>query len=94
MRTTFAACFAQVGQQAPLVHCISNLVSANDCANIVLAAGASPIMADDPEEAAEYLRSRKVGVQLKKLGEIGQILPELSERNSRLELDTSVGCFL
>ena len=40
----------------------------------------------DPEEAAEYLRSRKVGVQLKKLGEIGQILPELSEKNSRLEL--------
>lgn len=45
----------------------------------------------DPEEAAEYLRSRKVGVQLKKLGEIGQMLPELSEKNSRLELETSVG---
>lgn len=59
MRTTFAACFAQVGQQAPLVHCISNLVSANDCANIVLAAGASPIMADDPEEAAEITAQSK-----------------------------------
>lgn len=47
----------------------------------------------DPEEAAEYLRSRKVGVQLKKLGQTRQILPELSEKNSRLELDTSVGCF-
>ena len=34
----------------PLVHCISNLVTANDCANVVLAAGASPIMADAPEE--------------------------------------------
>ena len=45
----------------------------------------------DPEEAAEYLRSRKVGVQLKKLGQTRQILPELSEKNSRLELDTSVG---
>ena len=42
-------------------------------------------------KAAEYLRSRKVGVQLKKLGQTGQILPELSEKNSRLELDTSVG---
>ena len=45
----------------------------------------------DPEEAAEYLRSRKVGVQLKKLGQTRQILPELSKKNSRLELDTSVG---
>ena len=29
----------------PLIHCISNLVTANDCANLLLAAGASPIMA-------------------------------------------------
>lgn len=37
----------------PLVHCISNYVTANDCANLLLACGASPIMADAPEEAAE-----------------------------------------
>lgn len=37
----------------PLVHCISNLVTANDCANLMLAAGASPIMAEAPEEVAE-----------------------------------------
>lgn len=47
----------------------------------------------DPEKAAEYLRSRKAGVPLKALGESGQVLPELSEKNSRLELGTSVGCF-
>lgn len=34
----------------PLIHCISNLVSANDCANLALAVGASPIMAQAPEE--------------------------------------------
>ena len=34
----------------PLVHCISNLVSANDCANLALAVGASPVMAQAPEE--------------------------------------------
>lgn len=34
----------------PLVHCISNVVSANDCANLALAVGASPIMAQAPEE--------------------------------------------
>lgn len=45
----------------------------------------------DPEEAAEYLRSRKAGVPLKKLGETGQVLPKLCEKNSRLELETPVG---
>lgn len=37
----------------PLVHCMVNLVTANDCANLVLACGASPIMAEDAEEAAQ-----------------------------------------
>lgn len=34
----------------PLVHCLSNIVSANDCANLALAVGASPIMAQAPQE--------------------------------------------
>lgn len=34
----------------PLVHCISNIVTANDCANLALAVGASPMMAQAPEE--------------------------------------------
>lgn len=38
---------------APLIHNITNYVTANDCANILLACGASPIMADDPMEAAD-----------------------------------------
>ena len=37
----------------PLIHCITNYVSANDCANLLLGCGASAIMADDPEEAGE-----------------------------------------
>lgn len=37
----------------PLVHHITNYVTVNDCANITLAIGASPIMADAPEEAAD-----------------------------------------
>ena len=44
---------ARVRETAPLVHCITNGVSLNDCANILLACGASPIMADDPEEVEE-----------------------------------------
>ncbi len=37
----------------PLVHNITNYVTVNDCANVILAIGASPIMADDIGEAAE-----------------------------------------
>ena len=37
----------------PLLHCISNLVTANDCANLALAVGASPIMAQAPQEMAD-----------------------------------------
>ena len=43
----------QVRAHTPLVHCITNYVTVNDCANILLACGGSPIMADDPEEAAD-----------------------------------------
>lgn len=38
---------------SPLIHCITNYVTAGDTANMLLAAGASPIMADDPAESAE-----------------------------------------
>lgn len=42
-----------VREKAPLVHNITNYVTVNDCANILLACGGSPIMADDPEDAKE-----------------------------------------
>lgn len=43
----------QIRARRPLIHCVSNLVSANDCANVALAAGAGPIMAHAPEEMAD-----------------------------------------
>ena len=43
-------------QTAPLIHCITNHISINDCANAVLALGARPIMAEHPDEAAEITR--------------------------------------
>jgi len=42
-----------IREAKPLVHHITNYVTVNDCANITLAIGASPIMADDIEEAGE-----------------------------------------
>ena len=42
-----------VRERAPLVHNITNYVTVNDCANILLACGGSPIMADDENEVEE-----------------------------------------
>ena len=42
-----------VRRSCPLIHNITNYVTVNDCANILLACGASPIMADDVDEAEE-----------------------------------------
>ena len=49
----FASILENVRAKRPLVHNITNYVTANDCANLLLACGASPIMADDPLEAEE-----------------------------------------
>jgi len=46
---------AKVREQRPLVHQITNYVTVNDCANIVLAFGAAPVMADDLEEVQEMV---------------------------------------
>lgn len=43
----------------PLVHSITNYVTVNDCANILLAIGASPIMADDIKESADITKIAK-----------------------------------
>ncbi len=40
-------------ERCPLIHCITNPISINDCANIVLAAGARPIMAEHPDEVSQ-----------------------------------------
>ena len=37
----------------PLVHCITNYVTVESCANAVLAVGASPIMSDEPADVVD-----------------------------------------
>lgn len=49
----FGEMLKNVKEQVPLVHCITNYVTVNDCANILLACGGSPIMADDEQEVEE-----------------------------------------
>ena len=42
-----------VRKVGPLVHNITNYVTVNDVANVLLACGGSPIMSDEPEDVAE-----------------------------------------
>ena len=49
----FQNVFDKVRKDSVMVHCITNYVTINDVANIILAMGASPIMADDPIEVCE-----------------------------------------
>lgn len=49
----FSEVIKNVKKSTPLVHNITNYVTVNDCANILLACGGSPIMADDIEEVEE-----------------------------------------
>ena len=59
----FRNLFANVRAKSPLVHNITNYVTVNDCANIVLACGAAPIMADDAAEV-EDITSLCAGLNL------------------------------
>ena len=43
----------EIKNKRPVIHCITNAVTVNDCANILLAAGASPTMAHHPLEVEE-----------------------------------------
>ena len=47
---------AEVRATCPLVHCITNYVTVNDCANALLGIGGSPIMSDEPDDAAQITR--------------------------------------
>ena len=48
-----------VRQHKPLVQCITNFVTVNDCANIILASGGSPTMAEHPLEVEEAVRKAR-----------------------------------
>jgi len=46
-------CFENVKAKTPLVHNITNYVTVNDVANVLLACGGSPIMADDIDDVED-----------------------------------------
>ena len=49
----FKECIDNVRKTVPLVHNITNYVTVNDVANVLLACGGSPIMSDEPEDVED-----------------------------------------
>lgn len=58
----------QIKEEKPLIHCITNPISIHDCANVILAVGARPIMAEHPAEVEEITASS--GALMLNLGNI------------------------
>lgn len=46
-------CIENVRSKVPLVHNITNYVTVNDVANVLLACGGSPIMSDEPDDVED-----------------------------------------
>ena len=47
------SCLENVRKNVPLVHNITNYVTVNDVANVLLACGGSPIMSDEPDDVED-----------------------------------------
>ncbi len=51
----FEKCLENVRNGSPLVHNITNYVTVNDVANVLLACGASPVMTDEPDDVEDII---------------------------------------
>ena len=60
--------FRKVWELTPLIHCITNPISINQCANAILSCGGRPIMAEHPGEVEEITAT--AGALLLNLGNI------------------------
>lgn len=59
LKNSFGELVEKLRSERPIVHAITNYVTAESCADIALAAGASPVMADEPEEVEEITLGAK-----------------------------------
>ena len=74
MKKRICMLLEQLRQKQPLVHCITNPISINDCANALLAVGARPMMAEHPREVAGI--TAHAGALLLNLGNITDVRME------------------
>ncbi|MFQ7213141.1 MAG: hydroxyethylthiazole kinase [Blautia massiliensis (ex Durand et al. 2017)] len=67
----------RIKEEKPLIHCITNPISIHDCANVVLAVGARPIMAEHPAEVTDITAS--AGALMLNLGNIYRCQDRVNE---------------
>ena len=82
----FSRLLDEVRNNGPLVHHITNYVTVNDCANVTLGIGGSPIMADAIEEAADIAAiSSSLVINIGTLNDrtVGSMLAAGKSANSR-----------
>lgn len=72
-----------VRDRRPLVECLTNNITVNDVANVILASGASPVMASDPRELEDFVRLAQ-----SVLLNVGSMAPEMDE-SFRLAMELS-----
>ncbi len=51
----FNEIYENMKNNTPIIHAITNYVTVNDCANIILASGASPIMSDEIDDIEDII---------------------------------------
>ena len=69
-------------REQPLIHCITNPISIHGCANMILAVGARPMMAEHPMEVEGITKT--AGALMLNLGNITDVRIESMKRSARM----------
>ncbi|CBL17528.1 hydroxyethylthiazole kinase [Ruminococcus champanellensis] len=92
MKKRICMLLEQLRQKQPLVHCITNPISINDCANALLAVGARPMMAEHPREVAGI--TAHAGALLLNLGNITDVRMESMQLAGQAAMQAKVPVIL
>ncbi|MCC2727078.1 hydroxyethylthiazole kinase [Blautia massiliensis] len=82
----------RIKEEKPLIHCITNPISIHDCANVVLAVGARPIMAEHPAEVTDI--TALAGALMLNLGNITDARIESMKRSMRTAMKNKIPVLL
>ena len=82
----------QIKEEKPLIHCITNPISIHDCANVILAVGARPIMAEHPAEVTGITDS--ADALMLNLGNITDARIQSMKRSMRTAMEKNIPVLL
>lgn len=71
----------------PVVQCITNYVTVNDCANVLIACGGSPIMADDIREVEDIVAiSKALEINIGTMNQAVEAMLKAGEKANELDV--------